>query len=88
MQVGKSTVNQRTNEVQSQRGTFVPLDQAPRVGGSVFEGKRGPVDIVTAVARQFDPILGLGVLGPWFGVLTSKASHSDHGTAGAVHHDQ
>ena len=64
------------------------LDQAPRVRGAVFGRESRAIDIVTPVAGQFDAVFGFGVFGSGFGVLAREAAHTDHRSAGAVHHDQ
>ena len=66
----------------------MPLDQPPWIGSAVFRREGRAIDIVTAVAGQFDAVFGFGIFGPGFGVLTREAADADHRSAGAVHHDQ
>ena len=61
VQVGKATLDQRADEVQSRRRTFVRAQQELRIGHALGLRKTRAVDEVSAITWQGDAIPGLEV---------------------------
>ena len=78
MNIRKPAFGKRAQEVQSGRRLGIGLQHLLRVWNAGLGGEIELIDNVTAIARQFDTILGFRRSRAWFGKLPSHAAHFDH----------
>ena len=84
MQVGKTAVHQRANEIERQRGALVAAQQQPGVRLPVARGKRFPVDQVAPETRQRHLLARLQRRRARLGVLPRHAPDPHDGLAQPV----
>jgi hypothetical protein len=83
-QVGKTTLRECTNEIESGCRGVVALDQPARVGLARLGREVVSVDDVAPVGGQGHVSAGLGVARPRLGELARHAAHLDDRLGGAV----
>src|SRR5919106_3993813 len=78
MQIGKATLDQRANKVQSKRRPFVTAQQELRINGALRVSKPRGVDDAPAVSWQSNAVTGFGFARARLGILTGKSTNTDH----------
>ena len=78
VQIREPAVDQRTHEIQGERGALVAAQQQFRIRFALRRAESRPVDIVAAVARQGDAVAGLGIGRARLGILAGKAADTNN----------
>jgi len=87
MQVGKTTLGKRAQQVEGGGGLVVGLQQAFRIRHAAFFIEADAVDDIATVGRQGDAVDGFVIGRTGFGELPGHATDLDHRAAGSKGHD-
>jgi hypothetical protein len=88
VQVGKSFINERPQEINRECGFTISFIQSLWVWGATLKRRVKAIKHIPAIGRHLYPINGLHGLGSGFGILTSEASDSNNWQVHLMHKNE
>src|SRR5256714_4924767 len=88
MQVGKTALNQRANEIDRQRRTLIGAQQQRRVWSSLLLGESSAIDHIAAITGQRLPIPSLRISGARLCILARDPPDSGYPLPGSLDEHQ
>jgi len=84
VQIGETTVDERSNKIDRERRALIAAKQKHRVGFSRLGRELSAIDDIASVRRQRDPVASLGIGRPGLRVLPSHTTDANDGLLEAV----